>query len=204
MNPLRSLRRFWTSPVRHTDEATALFSRFAKRHGLHHLEIDAPVEVLWEFPIQKGLSLPLTLGLQNNDELNFGVPGFWSSFFPFPRVAEQFESCLDAWLTGGARIVRQRRFARIASSSILEVRKGGDWKTVYRAFGGDWPHDADVIQIRPTTHRMSRSVDITYQNVSPLPILLFRIGIHQRADHALVGNAALSRGALEKRHRALR
>jgi len=146
MNPLRSLRRFWTSPVRHTDEATTLFSRFAKRHGLHHLEIDAPVEVLWEFPIQKGLSLPLTLGLQNNDELNFGVPGFSSYFFPFPRIAEGFESCLDAWLMGQARIVRRRRFAQIASSSILEVRKDSEWKTVYRHFSGDWPHAADVIQ----------------------------------------------------------
>ena len=55
-------------------------------------------------------------------------------------------------------------------------------------------------KIRPITHRMSRSIGITYQNVSPLPLLLFRIGIHQRAVHALVGNAALSRGALEKRH----
>ena len=143
---MRSLRRFRASPVHYTGEATALFSRSARRHGLDHLEIDAPVEVLWEFPIQKGLSLPLTLGLQNNDELNFGVPAFWSSFFPFPRVAEEFESCLDAWLTGRARIVRRRRFARIASSSILEVRNGTEWNTVYRQFGGDWPNAADVIQ----------------------------------------------------------
>jgi len=132
--------------VHYTEEATALFSRFARRHGLDHLEVDAPVEAMWEFPTQKRLSLPLKLGLQNNDELNFGVPGFWSSFFPFPRVAEEFESCLDAWLKGQARIVRRRRFARIASSSILEVRNGTDWKTVCRHFGGDWPHAADVIQ----------------------------------------------------------
>jgi hypothetical protein len=146
MNPLRSLRRFWTSPVDHTNEATALFGRFARRHGLDHLEIDAPVEVLWEFPIQRGLSLPLTLGLQNRDELNFGVPGFWSYFFPFSRIAEEFESCLDAWLIGEARIVRRRRFLQVASSSILEVRKDSEWKIVCRHFGGDWPHAADVIQ----------------------------------------------------------
>jgi hypothetical protein len=146
MNPLRSLRRFWASPVRHADEAAALFGRVARRYGLDHLEIDASIEVLWEFPIQRGLSLPLTLGLQNRDELNFGVPGFWSYFFPFPRIAKEFESCLDAWLIGQARIVRQRRFARIASSSTLEVRKDSEWKTVYRNLGGDWPHAADVIQ----------------------------------------------------------
>jgi hypothetical protein len=140
------MRRFWTSPVHYTEEATALFSRFARRHGLDHLEADAPVEVMWEFPTQKRLSLPLTLGLQNNDELNFGVPGVWSSFFPFPRIVEEFESYLDAWLIGQARIVRRRRFAPIVSSSILEVRKDGEWKTVYRHFGGDWPHAAEVIQ----------------------------------------------------------
>jgi hypothetical protein len=146
MNPVRSLRRFWTSPEHYAGAATELFGRFARRHGLDHLEIDAPIEILWEFPIQKGLSFPLKLGLQNRDELNFGVPGFWSYFFLFPRKVEQFESCLDAWLMGQARIVRRRRFARIASSSILEVRKNGEWETVYTAFGGDWPHTSDVIQ----------------------------------------------------------
>jgi hypothetical protein len=132
--------------VGYTNEATALFGRFARRHRLDHLEIDAPVGVLWEFPTQKRLSLPLTLGPQNNDELNFGVPGFWSYFFPFPRIAEEFESCLDAWLIGEARIVRRRRFTQIVSSSILEVHKDSEWKTVYRHFGRDWPHAGDVIQ----------------------------------------------------------
>ena len=93
---MRTLRRFWTPPARYTDEATALFSRFAQRHELVHLEIHAPTEVLWELPIQKGLSIPLTLCLQNRDELNFGVPGFWSYFFPFPNVAEDFEGHLEA------------------------------------------------------------------------------------------------------------
>jgi hypothetical protein len=146
MNPLRSLRRFRTSPVRYADEATALFGRFARRHGLGHLEIDAPTEVLWKFPIQRGLSLPLTLCLQNRDELNFGVPGFWAYFFPFPYIAGEFEGYLDAWLTGQARIVRRNRFARVASSSTLEIGEDNEWKTVYRAFGGDWPHTVDVIQ----------------------------------------------------------
>src|SRR5258708_20501099 len=40
-------------------------------------------------------------------------------------------------------------------------------------------------RILPITHKMSRSVPLP--NISPLPFLLFRIGIHQRADHALVG-----------------
>jgi hypothetical protein len=45
--------------------------------------------------------------LQNNDELNFGVSGFWSYFFPFPKVAVKFEEILDAWIEGRARIARR-------------------------------------------------------------------------------------------------
>lgn len=61
----------------YTQEATALFAHFAERHRLAHIvEPDAPIEMLWEFPEQRGLSLPITLGLQNGDELNFGVVDF--------------------------------------------------------------------------------------------------------------------------------
>jgi len=141
--------------VGYTDEATALFSRFAKRHGLHHLEIDAPVEVLWEFPIQTGLSLPLTLGLQNNDELNFGVPGFWSYFFPFPRIAEEFESCLDAWLwdrqgsCGGADLHRSHpqaflRFAKTANGKLFTEILAVTGHTLLMSS-----------KIRPITYRMA-------------------------------------------------
>jgi len=76
----------------YSEEAAALFARFAERHRLiYSVEPDAPIEVLWEFPEQQGLSFPVTLGLQNGDELNFGVADFWSSFFPFERSASTFE-----------------------------------------------------------------------------------------------------------------
>lgn len=59
------------------EQATALFTRFAERHRLtYEVEPDAPIEVLWTFPRQDGLSMPVTLGLQNIDELNFGVADF--------------------------------------------------------------------------------------------------------------------------------
>lgn len=67
----------------YTTQAKALFGRFAERHGLSYaISPDAPVEVLWTFPEQPKLSMPITLGLQNLDELNFGVSDFWSYFFP--------------------------------------------------------------------------------------------------------------------------
>lgn len=119
----------------YVQEATALFSRFAEKHRLiYDVEPDAPIEVLWTFPVQDGLSIPVTLGLQNGDELNFGVWDFWSYFFPFDRVAADFETYLDAWVEGNARIAITGR-----SSRLLQVREGDGWKTVYGAGGCLFP-----------------------------------------------------------------
>jgi hypothetical protein len=112
----------------HSEEATALFTRFAERHRLTYtVEADAPVEVLWEFPAQDGLSLPIVLGLQNRDELNFGVAKFWSSFFPFEKTASTFEVALHAWVAGKARIVGVALGGR-----ALQLLDDGRWKTIYR------------------------------------------------------------------------
>ena len=68
----------------YTTEAQALFQRFAERHALSYdVETDMPMEVCSTFPKQPNLSLPITLGLQNSDDINFGVSDFWSYFFPF-------------------------------------------------------------------------------------------------------------------------
>ena len=112
-----------------TEEATALFTRFVERHGFaHEVDADAPVEVMWHIPAQKGLSLPLTLGLQNWDELNFGVDDFWSYFFPFDGVAQEFDQILEQWVAGDARVGVTGRRGR-----ILQVRDGDEWTTVYKA-----------------------------------------------------------------------
>src|SRR5438309_259406 len=49
-----------------------------------------------------------------------------------------------------------------------------------------------------------RARRIRRDTLSALPFLFLRIGVHQCADHALVGDAALPRGALEEGYRALR
>ena len=113
----------------YTDDAVELFTRFVVRHGFtYEIEIEAPVEALWTVPAQRGLSLPLTLGLQNCDELNFGVEKFWSYFFPIDEVAERFEGILDNWVRGDARIGVTGRRGR-----ILQIRNEGEWATVYKA-----------------------------------------------------------------------
>ena len=132
-----------------TDEAVDLFTRFSLRYGLSYDVVDAPIEVCWKFPVQEKLIYPLTLGLQNLDELNFGLPGFWSFVFPFPDVAKKFENWIDAWAVGEARVVHRRRLLKFSSVSKLEVFTAGDWSAVaeYRALGGiSWPHPNFVIQ----------------------------------------------------------
>ena len=109
------------------EQATALFRRFALKHGLKYEVVpDAPIEVFWEFPAQDALSRAITLGLQD-DALTFGVEGFWS-FFPFESAACLYERVLDAWVEGNARIVLVRLGGR-----ALQLSETGGWRTVYRA-----------------------------------------------------------------------
>jgi len=113
----------------YSEEATALFARFAERHRLaYNVEPNAPIEVLWEFPKQHGLLFPITLGLQNGDELNFGVADFWSNFFPFDESVITFERVLDAWVVGDARIVHVALGGR-----VLQLLDSEQSKTIYRA-----------------------------------------------------------------------
>ena len=112
-----------------TTKAERLFRELANRHNLRfEPDADAPVEVCWRFPVQPGLSTPITLALQNLDELNFGVGEFWSYFFPFDDIATKFEGFIDAWIDGDARVVMTGR-----SSGWLQIRDGATWKIVYSA-----------------------------------------------------------------------
>lgn len=112
-----------------TVEATALFARFAAKHGLTYAAVDAPVEVLWEFPVQAKLSRRIVLGLQNNDELNFGVEDFWSYFFPFTDKKSEFEYLINSWVEGAARIVPKPGL--IVQSLELQVLEPDGWRVAY-------------------------------------------------------------------------
>jgi hypothetical protein len=119
----------------YTIEAETLFGRFARNHGFtYEVEADVPMEVCWTFPTQDGLHLPITLGLQNSDELNFGVSDFWSYFFPFEDAADEFEHIINAWVLGNARVA-----VTGARSRLLQVKNGNKWKTVYGANGCLFP-----------------------------------------------------------------
>ena len=112
-----------------TGAAEALFGSFAYKYGLNYrVESGGPMEVRWIFPEHPELSTELVLGLQNGDELNFGVEGFWSYFFPFNEVSDQFALILDCWMEGKARVGMIGR-----KSGVLQLRENGKWKTVYHA-----------------------------------------------------------------------
>lgn len=135
-----------------TLEAEELFAAFAARYGLRYRVDDkAPMEVCWEFPVQQGLSEPIILGLQNSDELNFGVGKFWSYFFPFPKKVAEFGRILDAWMAGEARVV-SRLFGE-----ELQLRDGASWRKVYGA-GRTWPESGaqQIVQNCPTAQRELR------------------------------------------------
>jgi hypothetical protein len=146
-------RQFNAPRVDYAREAIALFTRFSQRHGLSYAVKEeavldqAGVDVWWEFPVQNKLCWPITLMLQNFDELSFGVPGFWSYLFPFSSVADKFESYIDAWVAGEARIVRRPGRWRITSISDLEIFSGGKWTRVYSGGGDAWPHQ-NIMTIR--------------------------------------------------------
>jgi len=113
-----------------TAEATELFSRFAVRHGLAYVVVQAPVDVMWRFPVQGVLAQPIVLALQNIDELSFAVGDFWSSFYPYPEKCAQFERLIDDWIARRARIVKIPGL--IKQTLELQVLNGGSWCTIYR------------------------------------------------------------------------
>lgn len=119
----------------YSTEAEGLYRRFAARHGLQCQKIEpAPIEVLVKIPPQPGLSFELTLGLQNNDEINIGFEGFWSYFFPYEEAAPEVEKALDAIMMGDCRqAVHSRRGAIIRR--VLEQRIDGRWEPIYAAGG---------------------------------------------------------------------
>jgi hypothetical protein len=119
-----------------TEQVAALFTRFADRYGLRYTTIDAPVELLWEFPIQPKLSHLIVLGLQNNDELNFGVGDFWSYFFPFEEKQIEFEKIIDKWVEGAARIVPKPGI--LIQGQELQTLENGAWNTAYAARSLSW------------------------------------------------------------------
>ncbi len=127
-----------------------MFARFAAKHGLIHEVLEAPVEVLWGFPIQPKLRHRIVLGLQNNDELNFGVGDFWSYFFPYTEKHAEFENLIDKWVEGKARVIPKPGL--ITRTLELQVLGDGVWRTAYGALSLSWRKPStDILTNRDTS-----------------------------------------------------
>jgi len=120
--------------IDHTKDAEALFRDFALRHSLIIEKVDDPnVELLMRVPPQPGLSLELTLGLQNDDELNVGFCEFWSYFFPYESKRQVVSDALDALVVGDGRLAVHTQLGRVVKH-VLEQRIDGTWQQIYTAF----------------------------------------------------------------------
>lgn len=129
-------RFFWydMNMTNYADDAEALFRDFAQKHSFTIEKVDEPnVELMMRLPPQPGLSLELTLGLQNNDELNVGFGEFWSHFFPYENKRQLVSDALDALVVGDCRLAIYTQLGGVVKR-VLEQRFNGAWQPIYTAF----------------------------------------------------------------------
>jgi len=89
------------------------------------------VEALLEIPAQRGLSFPVSINLQNRDELHLNASSFWYAWFPCRKqeVCDHFVEAVCGLLSGIYRVVEYRR-RDIALKAHLERRVGSSWECV--------------------------------------------------------------------------
>ena len=118
----------------YADDAEALFRDFAQKHSFAIEKVNEPnVELMMRVPPQPGLSLELSLGLQNDDELNVGFGEFWSYFFPYESKRQLVSDALDAFVAGDCRLAIHTQLDGVVKR-VLEQRFNGAWQPIYTAF----------------------------------------------------------------------
>lgn len=115
----------------YTQEALDMFHAIAKEHGCAiDVQLEKPVEVLCELSRTDSPN-NVVLGLQNGDELNFGVHDFWSFFFPYNDVKSLFRSAVSGWFHGRSRLVYFFRGNRLLKIELQVKMKDGGWQRIY-------------------------------------------------------------------------
>ena len=134
-------RRTWASyqPATH-----AAFAEFARRHRLHlRWRDDVPLELGCIFPVQPGLSLEFSLGLEK------GMIHCWGEGWGLPAtdlhnpdngLPGALEEALDALVEGSGRLlIRTVRGASAPFWVSLQVCRVGRWRTVRHRTGLPFP-----------------------------------------------------------------
>jgi len=107
---------------------------------------------LAEIPAQPGLDFPISLTLQNRDEVHLSAGHFWVEWFPLgrPEVFEQISAAVVGLISGDYRIVESYVFGRAVRASLERPGASGVWETVatWSNLGGviPWTSRRNVIQ----------------------------------------------------------
>ncbi len=118
-----------------TAEAEAIFRRIAAHQKLNIArESETPDEVMFLLSSIDPSHQAVTLGLQNGDELCFGVDGFRSYFFPFGEIKGVFEKAVAGWFTGQTRLAYYWRGKRLVKIYLQVKLKNGKWQRIYTEY----------------------------------------------------------------------
>ena len=124
------------------EEARALFLSIAADAQLSGtFSNEAPVDVLFKLPRQKGLSLPISLMLQNLDELHFAGTDWQFCWFPFRDVDSDFREAVTGFLKGQYRVKEYWRGNRFRGGKLQGPSDSG-WQTLascQEGFSFPWP-----------------------------------------------------------------
>ncbi len=121
----------------YTDEAKSLFIEIAEKHELnYHFDEKAPVELLMEISAQPGLSLDLSMCLQNWDELWLWVDTGSFCMFPFDEKHDRYRQGVDGFISGNGRIVKKVQGPwNWQRGALLQIKTEKGWERV--ASGGN-------------------------------------------------------------------
>lgn len=101
---------------------------------------DDPVDMSVILPVQSGLKHRVWLGLQNDDELCFGVGALQGHWFPCTEQSKVDAYCetVVGFLSGSFRVLEHYRGSRCVKSQLQRL-DGEAWKAVYTHGHLSWP-----------------------------------------------------------------
>ena len=101
------------------------------------------LEAAADIPVQRGVSIPVSINLQNADELHLNIgEHFWVEWFPCGQeeVFERYCAALRGWLSGRYQVVESYVGGKAVAARLQEPVAGG-WENVasWGSVGGCLP-----------------------------------------------------------------
>jgi hypothetical protein len=114
------------------EEVLALLAREFSNVRVEVERSPAHVDAAADIPLQPGASVPISINLQNADELHLNIgEHFWAEWFPCgeDEVFHRYCEALRGWLSGRYRIVESYVGGK-AVSAYLQEPAAESWKDV--------------------------------------------------------------------------